>query len=150
MTLLASRSPKGLGIPLASCSWNKRLSWPPGIKSISKMMNFLFSKIRFSEMTLAWSIVYIIVDSFFRIFWARSDKFSFAMILRADISWVKRFLTRRTTPNVPTPKRSLTLNISVKLFIFSRFAVLLFLSMKAYDIPSSSFYSTPISRISTW
>ena len=41
---------------------------------------------RFKETTLGWFIVCMIVDSFFRIYKARLESFSFAMIFKADFS----------------------------------------------------------------
>ena len=104
---------------------------------------------RLSATTPGWLIVCIIVDSFLRIFSALDESLSLAMIFKADFSFVTRFLTFKTTPKAPTPSKSLTLNISVKLLSSYLSTSPPFFYRKAIDRPSSAASGGPISFINT-
>lgn len=73
---------------------------------------------RLNFTTLAWCIECIIADSFTKIFYARLESLSLAIIFRALFSPVILFLTNKTTPKAPKPSRSRTENIFEK-FKFS-------------------------------
>ena len=68
-------------------------------------------------------MAYKIADSFFNIDYAFDDKRSLLMILSADFSFVILFLTKSTTPNAPTPSKSLTEKTSSKSLSSSAFYI---------------------------